>query len=76
MSAKTGQRTLRRGSKGDDVKILQRTLNDHNFGRLNVDGDFGHLTEAAVKKYQSDRGLVVDGIVGPATWARILHELN
>jgi peptidoglycan hydrolase-like protein with peptidoglycan-binding domain len=76
MSTTTRKPTLRRGSKNNDVKQLQQFLRDNNFGSLEIDGDFGPLTEAAVKKYQSDRGLVVDGIVGPATWARILHELK
>jgi peptidoglycan hydrolase-like protein with peptidoglycan-binding domain len=36
-----------------------------------VDGIFGSKTESGVKTFQGDQGLVVDGIVGPATWAKI-----
>jgi peptidoglycan hydrolase-like protein with peptidoglycan-binding domain len=33
-----------------------------------LDGDFGPITEAGVRRYQTDRALVVDGIVGEQTW--------
>lgn len=58
--------TLRRGSKGDGVKQIQRKLG------LAADGDFGPGTEAAVKKWQEANGLVADGIVGPKTIAMLL----
>ena len=54
--------TLKIGSKGENVKLLQRFL------KLKDDGDFGPKTETAVKKWQKTNGLVVDGIVGPITW--------
>ena len=53
---------LQRGSKGNDVKVLQRCLN------LYEDGIFGQITEDAVKRYQRQHNLRVDGIVGLATW--------
>ena len=59
-------RTLRKGNRGDDVKWLQQRLNVYGAG-LAVDGDFGPVTEAAVKEYQLRHGLAVDGIVGPVT---------
>lgn len=76
MSAQIDQRTLRLGSTGEDVRRLQGTLNALDFGPLAEDGVFGKNTEAAVKRYQSSRGLSADGIVGPQTWARILHDLG
>ena len=66
--------TIRRGSKGDAVREVQRILNAWYPGlsRLAVDGDFGPATEARVKYMQSRAGLAVDGIVGPNTWRRLL----
>lgn len=59
--------TLRRGAKGESVELLQELLNVHNV-MVKVDGDFGVLTEEAVKQFQEVNGLTVDGIVGPVTW--------
>lgn len=53
---------LRKGDKGKAVKDLQEFL------EITADGDFGPGTEAAVKKWQAENGLVADGIVGPKTW--------
>ena len=68
--------TLRRGSKGDAVRECQGILArlGYDLGRCGIDGDFGKCTEAAVRKYQKERGLTVDGIVGPKTCAAILRE--
>lgn len=76
MSVQTNQRTLRLGSTGEDVKFVQAVLNVHGFGPLVEDGIFGSSTEDAVKRYQSDRGLSADGIVGSNTWLRIIHDAN
>lgn len=53
--------TLKLGSKGEQVKILQEKLG------IKVDGIFGKQTEGAVKEFQKNSGLVADGIVGPKT---------
>ena len=55
--------TLKKGSKGEDVKTLQRALKI-----TPVDGDFGTKTETAVKAFQKSKGLGGDGIVGNKTW--------
>ncbi|MGP4075845.1 L,D-transpeptidase family protein [Halobacillus sp. K22] len=57
----TFNETLRYGSKGDSVKILQRKL------AITADGSFGPQTLKSVKNFQKSKGLVVDGIVGPNT---------
>jgi hypothetical protein len=59
---------LRKGAKGPDVKIVQARLVQLKVASLDVDGEFGPLTEAAVKKFQSAHKLEVDGEVGPITW--------
>lgn len=57
--------TLKKGSKGAEVKTLQQKLN------LIADGIFGDITEEAVKAFQKANGLTADGIVGQATWAKL-----
>ena len=58
--------TLRRGASGDEVKIVQARVG------VDADGSFGPATEAAVRQFQRDHGLVPDGIVGPLCWAAII----
>lgn len=58
---------LRRGSKGADVTKLQTALNAQGYDCGTADGIFGAKTEAAVRNFQSDNGLTVDGIAGKAT---------
>lgn len=59
--------TLKRGVKGQQVKVLQKLL-----GGLPVGGAFGAKTEAAVKAYQKKKKLTPDGVVGPKTWDSLL----
>lgn len=65
--------TLKRGSKGEYVTLLQTKLANkgYDLGSYGVDGDFGKATEAAVKKFQKDHGLEQDGVVGKKTWAAL-----
>lgn len=65
-----GDRTLRDGLRGNDVRELQTLLNGHGAGIV-VDGDFGRGTTAAVRQFQQDNGLDVDGVVGPGTVAAL-----
>ena len=69
-------KTIRRGSKGETVVEMQRILErlGYDLGPCGVDGDFGRMTEKAVKAFQQDHRLKVDGIVGPKTWAELLHK--
>jgi peptidoglycan hydrolase-like protein with peptidoglycan-binding domain len=66
--------TIRRGGSGDAVRLCQRILEDFDYEPFDpgkVDGDFGPDTERAVKRFQDDFGLEVDGVVGPVTWAML-----
>jgi peptidoglycan hydrolase-like protein with peptidoglycan-binding domain len=60
-----GRPTLRRGAVGDFVKVVQVKLG------VTPTGNFGPVTEAAVRAFQRDHNLVPDGIVGPKTWAAL-----
>ena len=65
-------KTLRNGSKGTQVKVLQWLLKENGFDAGAVDGIFGSKTTAAVKAYQKAKGLEVDGVVGKITWTKLL----
>ncbi|PSN17657.1 hypothetical protein C7271_16580 [filamentous cyanobacterium CCP5] len=55
---------------GEDVRRVQQALARMAYGTI-PDGVFGPATEAAVKQFQADNGLVVDGVVGPNTLRRL-----
>ncbi len=65
------RRTLSRGNTGNTVKLLQQQLYDFYQLRLSINGSFDSETETIVKRFQNDCNLVVDGVVGPKTWAYI-----
>jgi peptidoglycan hydrolase-like protein with peptidoglycan-binding domain len=60
--------TLRKGSKGDGVKMMQSALG------IAADGAFGPGTEKALKVWQAKNGLTADGIAGPMTLAKLLDD--
>ena len=59
------------GSTGEAVVSLQQALEILGYPTGGIDGDFGPVTETAVKAFQKDNGLYVDGVVGPYTWAAL-----
>jgi peptidoglycan hydrolase-like protein with peptidoglycan-binding domain len=60
-------------SKGEDVLFAQRVLQKNGYTSVGQpDGIFGRKTDGAVRKFQSDQGLGVDGIIGPKTWAHLV----
>lgn len=68
---------LKKGSKGEQVKTVQRVLRmrgwkDGNGKALEIDGSFGAKTEYAVKSFQKGKGVTVDGVVGEKTWNKLL----
>lgn len=70
---KLGDRILKNGMDGDDVKELQTCLIglDYDCGVWGADGEFGDATEQAVRKFQTAHGCMVDGEVGPDTLAAL-----
>lgn len=63
--------TLRRGDRGEDVVHLQTRLTAMGYGVGKIDGIFGVKTLEAVKAFQVENDLAVDGIVGEKTWGKI-----
>jgi peptidoglycan hydrolase-like protein with peptidoglycan-binding domain len=61
------------GDTGQPVRALQVLLNSkHGYATVNVDADFGPLTDTAVRDFQDEYDLAVDGIVGPDTWKALI----
>jgi len=71
-----GKPTLRRGSVGKYVVECQEALlaRGYSVGKKGADGKYGQNTQTAVKQFQQDNGLVVDGICGPLTWAALEND--
>lgn len=67
------RRTLRSGMSGEDVRMLQSQLIalGYSLEPYGVDGYFGMVTRAAVRLFQRDYTLNVDGVVGARTWAAL-----
>jgi len=66
---------VRQGDSGHPVKTLQYLLRARNHP-VTVDGIFGPKTDAAVRDFQSEKGLAVDGIVGPLTWRAVIVQVR
>jgi peptidoglycan hydrolase-like protein with peptidoglycan-binding domain len=64
---------IRRGASGDNVRQLQTKLSNmgYNIGTSGADGKFGKNTAAAVRQFQKDYNLQVDGIVGDQTMSAL-----
>jgi rare lipoprotein A (peptidoglycan hydrolase) len=73
--ADVARRTLTEGLQGPDVRLLQSILKAKGHGPALVSGRFDAATAAAVRHFQAKAAVVVDGIVGPKTWAVILKSM-
>ena len=69
-------KTILKGCKGRVVKECQTKLVElgYDVGSCGIDGIFGKATLAAVKAFQKDHGLIVDGVVGPNTWKALTNH--
>jgi len=66
---------LLKKSQGQLVKKLQQKLSELGYNVGTIDGIFGSKTESAVLKFQSDKGLHIDGVVGNQTWSALFQEI-
>ena len=64
----TDHSTVKKGSRGENVKELQTLLKNKGYDPGTIDGIFGNKTRDAVMRFQNDHNLKVDGIVGIVTW--------
>ena len=65
-------RMIDKSMAGTDVAVLQAVLSARGYYTGALDGIFGDALDAAVRKFQMDHDLVVDGVCGPQTWREIL----
>ena len=71
---------VRQGDRGSVVEFLQTQLDKDGYRLSNgrkpgagIDGHFGKITNKAVRQFQKDEGLKIDGVVGPNTWNTLLE---
>lgn len=65
---------IEQGDEGQEVLNIQKRLVELHYPISKLDGEFGEATENAVKKFQSDMGLEVDGVVGPGTYKLLMKK--
>lgn len=71
----SGYPIINRGSKGVYVLIAQDSLNTLGYFTGGLDGIFGAQTDNAVRRFQENSGLVVDGVVGKNTWNILMNRV-
>lgn len=70
-----GYPVVREGDKGVYVLVLQDALNTLGYNAGNIDGIFGQGTKNAVIRFQKDKNLTADGIVGCNTWRALTKQI-
>ena len=73
-----GERILKKGDEGADVKLMQEYLLKlgYSLGKYGADGDFGSATEAALKAFQKAQKLEADGEYGPKSHAALMNLIE
>lgn len=66
-----GSETLREGSRGDAVRVLQENLTLLKFYSGSITGSYGRLTKEAVRRFQKEHDLSADGVAGPRTFKKL-----
>src|SRR5438477_6542679 len=74
-SARFGDTTLRKGSTGHDVKVLQSWLTHLGY-RTTVDGAFGPATVRSVRRFERHENLTIDGVVDPSEEALLRKRMQ
>jgi peptidoglycan hydrolase-like protein with peptidoglycan-binding domain len=74
LNKNVGNVVVKNGDEISDVLFLQRLLLSYLYPITNLDSDFGPETERAVRAFQQENGLTVDGIVGPKTWNKLFSS--
>lgn len=65
---------LRRGARSSAVLFLQKLLLSYLYPITNLDGIFGPETERAVRAFQGENNLTIDGVVGANTWRALFNS--
>lgn len=76
ISALAASTILRYGDKGEEVRRMQQALSNLGYANVTVDGKFGAYTENAVRQFQKNNGLKVDGLAGSATLNKLYTLSN
>ena len=66
---------VQNGSQGHPIRTLQSLLRAHGHN-LTIDGMFGPATEAAVKAFQTSKGMTADGIMSAQTWSTLIIQVK
>ncbi len=74
--ARASSSLLRSGSRGEEVRQLQAALAELGYSLGPIDGIFGRQTELALRNYQRDRGIIVDGLAGAQTMSMLREDLK
>lgn len=69
------ERSLQEGDRGRQVRLVQEWLCFHGYG-LRMDGNYGAATDYAVRAFQGERELAVDGVVGPVTFGVLVEPMR
>lgn len=63
---------LKKGSADESVRALQMLLTGRGYSTNGADGKFGSNTDTALRRFQRENGLTVDGRCGPKTWSALI----
>lgn len=75
-SAAAAPGVYRIGDRGEEVRTIQTELKSAGFDPGPIDGVYGGGTAAAVRAFQTSKGLPADGVVGPVTWAALSADAS